>query len=120
MKKILSLCLIAACAAIAAPRVGAADKKPAPAEAGKAAKGKSLPFTGILTAVDKQAKTITVGERVFQVTSETKITKAGKPATLEDGVVGEEAAGSCKTADGGKMEAGSVRFGAKAAKPKTP
>jgi len=48
MKKILSLCLIAACAAIAAPRVGAADKKPAPAEAGKAAKGKNLPFTGIL------------------------------------------------------------------------
>lgn len=120
MKKMLSLCLIAACAAIATPRVGAADKKPAPAEAGKAAKGKSLPFTGKLTAVDKQAKTITVGERVFQITSETRITKSGKPATLEDGVVGEEAAGSYKTGEGGKLEATTVRFGAKASKPKTP
>lgn len=120
MKKMLSLCLIAACAAIAAPPVGAADKKPAPAEAGKAAKGKSLPFTGKLTAVDKQAKTITVGERVFQITSETRITKSGKPATLEDGVVGEEAAGSYKTGEGGKLEVGTVRFGAKASKPKAP
>lgn len=120
MKKMLSLCLIAACAAIAAPRLGAADKKPAPAEAKKAVKAKIIPFTGKLTAVDKQAKTITVGERVFQITSETRISKAGKPAILEDGVVGEEVAGAYRSAAGDKLEATTVRFGAKATSPKTP
>ena len=118
MKKILSICLIAACAVLTTPIVRAADAKPAAADAKKPAAAKPLPFTGKLAAVDKQAKTITVGERVFQITSETKITKANKPATLEDGVVGEEVAGSYKTSDGGKLEAGSVRFGPKTAKPK--
>jgi len=71
------------------------------------------PFHGTLGAVDKVAKTITVGKRTFQITSGTKINKGGKPATLEDGVVGEEVAGYFKTAEDGKLNATSVRFGAK-------
>src|SRR5438034_11394521 len=47
------------------------------------------PYHGTLTAVDKSAKTITVGKTTYQITSETKITKEGKPATLDDGVVGQ-------------------------------
>src|ERR1700756_312715 len=53
-------------------------------------KSKGGPFHGKLVAVDKVAKTITVGKRTFLITSETKIKKGGKPATLEGGVVGEE------------------------------
>ena len=71
------------------------------------------PFHGKLAAVDKSAKTITIGKSVYEITSETKIQKNGKPATLEDGVVGEEASGYAKPTDGGKMYAASLTFGPK-------
>jgi len=72
------------------------------------------PFHGKLAALDKSAKTITVGKRTFQVTSETKIHKAGKPATFEEGVVGEEVSGYIKPTDDGKLVATTVNFGPKA------
>src|SRR6266705_1484505 len=69
----------------------ATDKKPATEKKDAAEKKPSAgPFHGKLAAVDKAAKTITVGKRTFQITSETKLSKAGKPAALEEGVVGEE------------------------------
>ena len=70
-------------------------------------------FNGKLSAIDKNAQTLKVGERTFEITSETKITKAGKPATLSDGVVGEPVAGAYKKSEDGKMVATSIRFGAK-------
>jgi hypothetical protein len=72
------------------------------------------PFRGKLAAMDKIAKTIKVGESVYQVTSATKITKDGKPATLEDGVVGEPVSGYVKPTEDGKMPATTLHFGAKA------
>ena len=60
--------------------------------------------------MDKTAKTIKVGESVYQITSETKITKDGKPATLEDGVVGEPVSGYAKPTEDGKMAATTVHF----------
>jgi hypothetical protein len=71
------------------------------------------PFHGKLAAVDKVAKTIKVGESIYQITSQTKITKAGKPATLEDGVVGDPVTGFVKPTDDGKMTASTVHFGPK-------
>jgi hypothetical protein len=68
------------------------------------------PFRGKLAAVDKEAKTIKVGETTYQITSKTKILKAGSPATLEDGVVGEDVGGYAREEDG-KMVATTVRFG---------
>jgi hypothetical protein len=73
------------------------------------------PFHGKLAALDKAAKTITVGKRTFQITSETKIKKAGKPATLADGVVGEPVSGYVKPSADGKLLATSVNFGTKPA-----
>ena len=72
------------------------------------------PFHGKLAAVDKVAKTIKLGESTYQVTSTTKITKDGKPATLEDGVVGEPVTGFAKPTEDGKMAAVTVNFGIKA------
>ncbi len=93
----------------------AAEKKPPVAKQEPAAKKKAAhPFRGKLAAVDKVAKTIKVGESIYQITSETKITKEGQPATLEDGVVGEPVSGYVKPTDDGKMAASTVRFGAKA------
>src|SRR5438045_8038743 len=76
-------------------------------------KAKAGPFHGRLVAVDKTAKTITVGKRTFLITSETKLKKAGKPATLDEGVVGEEVSGYVKPNENGKLMATTVNFGPK-------
>lgn len=87
-------------------------KKPKTTAAPKEAK-KNLPFSGKIDALDKTAKTLKVGERSFQVTSATRIMKAGKPATFDDAKEGEEVGGSyTKTADG-KLELVSLRIGPK-------
>ena len=57
--------------------------------------------------------TITIGKSTYYVTSDTKIKKADQPATLEDGVVGEEVGGYAKPGEGGKMVASSLTFGPK-------
>jgi hypothetical protein len=72
------------------------------------------PFHGKLAAIDKNAKTITVGKSVYQITSETKIKKSEKPALLEDGMVGEPVSGYAKPGENGKMVASTLYFGAKA------
>ncbi len=93
----------------------AATKTSTAVKQNSATKKKSAhPFHGNLAAVDKTAKTIKLGESVYQITSETKITKGGKPATLDDGVVGEPVSGYAKPTGDGKMAATSVRFGPKA------
>jgi len=93
-----------------------ADKKAATTKDSKGAKKPSAhPFHGNLASVDKVAKTITLGKSTYRITSETKIMKGGKPATLEDGVIGEEVGGYAKPNEAGVMVATSVRFGAKPA-----
>ena len=94
----------------------AAVKKATPEQSDSTAKKKGgHPFRGKLAAVDQTAKTIKIGESIYQITSQTKIMKAGKPAALQDAVVGEEAAGYAKPTDDGKMSANMVRFGPKPA-----
>jgi hypothetical protein len=70
-------------------------------------------FHGKLAAVDKKARTIQVGKSIYQVNTESKIKKDGKPATLEDGVLGEPVSGYVKPSDDGKMVAATLNFGAK-------
>lgn len=133
---LISMAWVAAIAVAAAPAVASAqdtnkvpvDKK-APARGTNSApvekSAKAGPFKGKLAAIDKVSKTISVGKRTFQITSETKIKKAGKPATLEDGVVGETVSGYVKPGADGKLNATTVNFGPKASadsgeKTKTP
>ena len=85
-------------------------KKGEAAVEGKKGKRDGLPAGGKLVSVDKTAKTITVGKRTFHVTAETKMQKAGKPATLDDAVVGE-AVGIYYKNEGGKLMALTLRFG---------
>jgi hypothetical protein len=72
-----------------------------------------LPFHGNLSAADTKAMTLTVGTLTMQVTSDTKIAKDGKAATLADGVVGDPVGGVYKKTDDGKLNAISVHFGAR-------
>jgi len=71
------------------------------------------PFRGKLKAIDNTAKTISIGNETIYITSETRITKAGKPATLEDGAVGDDVAGACRKDAEGKINALTLRFGPK-------
>lgn len=115
MKKLVITLLVTAFAAASSLSVAAADAKPANK---KEATAKSIPFGGKIIALDKQAKTVTVGKRVFHVTSETKITKNEKPATLDDATVGEEIGGAYKQDAEKKMNLVSLRIGPKAEAPK--
>jgi hypothetical protein len=93
----------------------APDKKPAAesSEKGEARKARTLPFHGTLTAVDKEAKTLTVGKRVFKITPETKIYSGSEktPAALHAAVVGERITGSYQQTPDGKLTARSIYFG---------
>ena len=90
------------------------NEKPASGQTeAKEKKSGTLPFHGKLKAVDRSAKTIEVGELTLQITPDTKITRAGKPAALEDVTVGEEVGGAYKKNEDGKLNVTKVRFGPK-------
>lgn len=113
MLRMMLLGLVSTALALAPAQLWAQADKPAESEKKEspAKKREILPFNGKVAAVDKTAKTFTVGQRKFQVTSDSRITKAGKPATLDDAAVGEEVAGSYRRAEDGKLNVVSVRFG---------
>ena len=117
MKKHLALFALAAAALMAAPTVTraheAATATPPDAAAPAHKKGHgSLPFHGKLAAVDATAMTVTVGKQTYNITSETKLSKDDKPATLADFVVGDMVGGAYKK-DGDKMNATSLKAGGK-------
>jgi len=110
--------MITAALALAPAQSFAQEKKENTGDAKKAeSANKPLPFRGKVDAVDKTAKTIKVGERVFHVTAETRIMKNEKPATLDDAAAGEAVRGSYHKTDDGKLNAVSVSFGEKPAAP---
>lgn len=63
---------------------------------------KAIPFYGEVAAVDAAAKTVTIGENVYQITDTTVIHNADKPAKLEDVVAGKKIGGNYKTVEGKK------------------
>jgi hypothetical protein len=116
--KIAGLSLLTLAVALAPVQVSAQEKqkekeKAKAAVSEKAApKGeRAIPFRGKVGAINKTAKTVTVGERVFHITPETRLLKGGKPATLEQCVVGEEIGGSYRKGADGKLTAAMMRFG---------
>ena len=120
MKKIIHISLVGLLAfvVVGTPVVMRAQSTNAPAKkitTEKKTTKKSLPFHGNIKAIDKTAKTISVGTEVIQITSETVITKAGKPATLSDGADGDQVSGAYRKDAEGKLNALSVRFGPKPA-----
>ena len=85
------------------------------------AKHKTIPFHGKISGVDTSAMTLKVGNRTFQVTSETKVFKDGKPAALSDAVAGEQVRGIYQKTESGTLEVVSMHLGAKnVEKPKRP
>ncbi len=120
MKRILSSITLSVCLAstfaIGGFCAAAAEKAPdTRIEKSEKAGPRARPVSGKIEAVDKTMKTLTLsGEKkqMLLVTSETKIMKAGKPATFADATVGEEIGGSV-IEEGGKLVLKSLRVGAK-------
>jgi len=107
----------AAAPAAVAPAPVASDETtnaPAPVKPRK----KGLVFRGTVGTIDTNAMTLTVGDQTYAITSDTKITKDGQPAQLGDGTAGEPVAGAYKKGEDGKLNATTVRFGAKGGKKK--
>lgn len=117
MKKLIIPFILAAFVATTILPVSAQDAKPADK---KDAPARAIPFRGKIGAVDKQAKTVKVGERTFQITADTRIMKAGKPATLEDATVGEEVGGAYREGADKKLNVVSLRIGARPDAPAKP
>ena len=75
----------------------------------------SIPFHGMVSAVDRSAKTFTIASkmtsRVFKVTDKTAVTKAGNPATMADIVENQEVSGLYRKDADGALEAKTVKIG---------
>ncbi len=104
---------------IATPGRAAEKAQPGAAEKEKPKKEKpdKIPIQGKISAVDQTAKTITLEgkekNRTIYITSKTRITKAGKPATLDEAKAGEQVAGQVRKTAAGKEEVLSLRIGPK-------
>ena len=120
-KQIVKLTLsLFATAIIAAPMLSRAQDNgakppatPGQTEPAKPKKHEGSVFNGKVTAVDAKAMTLTVGKRTFEVTSETKITRDGKPAILGDLAVGDKVGGAYKKTAEGKFAATTINAGKK-------
>ncbi len=108
--------LIAGALFIAAPFQAAAQEGKGKEKAKEEkTKRDTYPYQGKVKSTDKTAMTITLEgkekERVIGVTSETRITKEGKPATFGDIATGENVRGQVKKTPEGKESAVSVFLG---------
>ena len=116
--RIVSMLAVAAAAMTFAPvHASAADTNAPAVEKPKVAKPRAIPFHGTVSAIDKTKLTITVGERTFQVTSDTKINKNEKPAILDDLAVGDTVGGAYKKAADGTLDAITINVLTKPEKP---
>ena len=113
----VALCALASAQTPRTSSSPSASPKTAASPAGSAAKQgtRPLPFHGMISAVDQNAKTFTIAgkkqSRTFKVTDKTSITKGAKAATMQDITENEEASDSYwKNADG-SLEAKMVKLG---------
>lgn len=79
---------------------------------------RAIPYRGKVASVDASAKTFTIASkagvsRVFKITDQTTIMKAGAAATIADIVADEEVRGSCWKKEDGSLEAKKVTLGPK-------
>ena len=112
MKNLALALTLAAFAAFTTLPIVAADPKPA-AEPKAAPAARAYVFNGKIAALDKEAKTVKIGERVFHVTSTTRIIKDNKPATLDDAKVGDEVGGAYREGEEKKLNLVTLRVGPK-------
>jgi hypothetical protein len=120
MVRIFSLFAAVTAALVISPmRASAEDTNKTVIEKPKENQPKTLPFHGVISSIDKKQITLTVGERTFQITSATRITKHGKPAIFDDAAVGDHVGGSYKKS-GDKLDAVTINLDMKQEKSAPP
>ena len=113
----VALCALASTQTPRTSSSPSASPKTAAAPAGSAAKQgtRPLPFHGMISAVDQNAKTFTIAgkkqSRTFTVTDKTSITKGAKTVTMQDITENEEASGSYWRNADGTLEAKMIKLG---------
>jgi hypothetical protein len=123
MKRIV-IAFTLACSLLLLPgTTRAADESTAPAAANNTRtekKPKQMPFRGKLVAVDAAAGTITLQgkekNRSLLVSTTTKISRDGKPVTLETVKAGESVGGLAKATPSGEWEVVTLNVGIKPGK----
>ena len=110
MNKLIVALIVTVLAITSLQPVRAADSNPGDR---KESAPRAIPFRGKIASLDKQANTLKVGERTFQIGSDTKIVKAGKPASLDEAAIGEDVGGSYREGADKKLNVVSLRIGAK-------
>jgi len=110
--KLTAVALVGFVVLTSAASLRAADEAAAPPATSPTAS--ALRFYGPITALDKDAKTFTVGEQTFCIVGDSQLTKSDdSPATLDDAKVGEPARGTYAKSADGKLNVTKVRFGKK-------
>jgi hypothetical protein len=78
----------------------------------------TYPISGKIKAVNRATGAFSVpgapgekGDRVYYVSNLTRVTKMGRPATLADAVMGDDASGTARKLPDGRMEALILRLG---------
>ncbi len=102
--------------AAAVPKVSPTPAVPEPTPGPRTAR--PLPFTGKIFSIDTAAKTFSTQNhekkiRVFEISSETKITKKNSTATFDDLKPGDEVRGMALPKGDGRFETESVTIGAR-------
>jgi hypothetical protein len=88
-----------------------------PIEKSTTKKPKGMPFNGTISAVDKNANTISIGKqkvRIFHLSSNTKITRNKAPSTINDVAAGDHVGGYAFENAEGKLEVKTLNLGEKA------
>ena len=132
LAQVISACCVAALLFVISPTASAIGRKASPSPAASASPVASataspnaspgakmvrvIPFHGMISAVDTKAKTFTIAgkekSRVFKISNNTVITKAGgAPATMKDVVEKEEVRGSYWKEADGSLQAKVVKLG---------
>lgn len=113
----VALCTLASAQTPRTSSSPSASPKTAASPAGSAAKQgtRPLPFHGMISAVDQNAKTFAIAgkkqSRTFTVTDKTSITKGAKTATMQDITENEEASGSYWRNADGTLETKMIKLG---------
>jgi ribosomal protein S1 len=93
----------------AGPAQQTSPDKPVAQEEDKRQKRK--PVHGKVEAVDPTAQTITVDGKVIQISSQTRLTKAGQTITVAQVKIGEDVQGTTRETLDGKTEALTLKVG---------
>ena len=97
------------------PKVSSASSSLTPTATAAKQTGRPVPFHGMISAVDKTAKTFSIAGKdaahVFKITEKTAITRSGKPATIADLTENQEVSGAYWKHPNGMLEAKKVKIG---------